>query len=63
VVGGIASERQPPLPPPYQGGESFSSRVVSRKTMNSSLGMTAYLRKDAGMKSGKKSLTSCVLFL
>ena len=24
VVGGIVSERQPPLTPPYQGGESFS---------------------------------------
>jgi len=24
VVGGIVSERQPPLTPPYQGGEPFS---------------------------------------
>ena len=23
VVGGTVSERQPPLTPPYQGGESF----------------------------------------
>jgi hypothetical protein len=40
VVGGIVGERQPPLTPPYQGGESFSSPVVSPRIMESSLRMT-----------------------
>jgi hypothetical protein len=41
VVGGTVSERQPPLTPPYQGGESFSCEMVGRRIMESSFGMTA----------------------
>ena len=41
MVGDIAGEWQPPLTPPYQGGESFSSWVVSRRIMKSSLRMTS----------------------
>ena len=39
MVGGTVSERQPPLTPPYQGGESFSCQVVSRRIVESSLEM------------------------
>ena len=41
MVGGVVNGRQPPLTPPYQGGESFSWEVVSRRIMTSSLRMTA----------------------
>ena len=40
VVGVIVSERQPPLAPPYQGGEPFSYPVVTRRIMSSALRMT-----------------------
>jgi len=30
VVGGMAKERQPPLTPPYQGGESSSCQALWR---------------------------------
>jgi len=40
VVGGTVSERQPPLTPAYQGGESFECQVVSRRIMESAFGMT-----------------------
>jgi hypothetical protein len=45
VVGGIVSERQPPLTPPYQGGESFSCTAVSRRIIQSSRRMTHGLFK------------------
>jgi hypothetical protein len=41
VVGGIVGEWQPPLTPPYQGGESFAFQVLSRRIMESSLRMTS----------------------
>jgi len=41
VVGGIIGNAQPPLTPPYQGGESFSCQAVSRRIMKSSLRITA----------------------
>ena len=40
VEGGIAGEWKPPLTPPYQGGESFSSRMVSGRIMQSPRAMT-----------------------
>jgi len=43
VVGGVAGEWQPPLAPPYQGGESFSSRVVSQRIMKCSLRMRMFV--------------------
>jgi hypothetical protein len=40
VVGGIIGDAQPPLAPPYQGGEQFSCQVMSRRIMKSALRMT-----------------------
>jgi hypothetical protein len=57
VVGGTVSERQPPLTPPYQGGESFSCQVVSRRIMESVLRLTHSEFPDTFSGGGLRNLS------